>query len=110
MTQNGGATRLLENRRGRPGLRVRLNGPPGNPAAIGSTLRWVKGDKKGPKRELHQGAGYWSCDSPTTVMSLPEGVSQLEIHWPGGTTTTSTLPPGVLEVRVALDGTVTRVR
>ena len=67
-------------------------------------------DFEGPKRELHQGAGYWSCDSPTTVMSLPDGASQLEIHWPGGTTTTSALPPGALEVRVALDGTVTRVR
>ena len=39
VTQNATSTKLYHNRHGKPGLRVRLAGPPGNPTGIGATLR-----------------------------------------------------------------------
>lgn len=88
-TQNGGLTRLFQNVEGRPGLRVRLIGAPGNPTGVGAVLRFKSGSRFGPAREIHAGSGYWSQDSAIQVVSAPERPAQLWIHWPGGQTTTS---------------------
>src|SRR6185436_19958648 len=39
VTQNGAATKLFRNTSARPGIRVRLAGPSGNPAGVGAILR-----------------------------------------------------------------------
>ena len=68
--QNDGPTVLLHNRRGRPGVRVRLRGATVNPHGIGATLRVVYADGLGPARELRLGSGYWSVDDPVAVLGL----------------------------------------
>src|SRR5260221_2750010 len=45
VTQNGAPTKRFHNVRARPGLRVRLNGPPGNRTGVGAVLRLA--DKEG---------------------------------------------------------------
>src|SRR5213078_3142172 len=55
VTQNGAETRLYHNVGARPGLRVRLQGPEGNPAGIGAQVRLLYAQRAGPVREIHAG-------------------------------------------------------
>jgi hypothetical protein len=102
--QNGAETKLYHNAGAKPGLRVRLAGPPGNPRAVGAKVRLVAGAKKGPMRELHAGSGYWSQDSAIPVMSLAEIPTHVWVQWPGGKTTTSELPMEAKEIEISPDG------
>ena len=106
VTQNGGPTKLFHNAGARAGLRVRLNGPPGNPDGIGATLRLIFGTRAGPASEIHAGSGYWSQDSAVQVMATPERPSQIWLRWPGGTTVTSAIPPEAHEISVDQSGKV----
>jgi enediyne biosynthesis protein E4 len=105
--QNAGATRIYRNTRAQPGLRVRLQGPDGNPEAVGAVVRLVsaKGET-GPAWEIHAGSGYWSQDSSTLVLYLPDQTAPaaIVVRWPGGRTTRSEIPAGAREIRVASDG------
>jgi hypothetical protein len=107
VSQNGAETKLYRNVLGKPGLRVRLNGPPGNPDGVGATLRLVFGSRMGAAREIHGGSGYWSQDSVVQVMGCPEPPTQIWIRWPGGKTTTSPVPAGAKEITVDTDGKLT---
>ena len=110
--QNAAATALLHNETGRPGLRVRLEGPPGNPAGLGAVLRLefatnvrrpsVAGPDgfMGPAREIHAGSGYCSQDSFTQVLATPATPTHLHIRWPGGTTTRARIVGGAREIEV----------
>jgi enediyne biosynthesis protein E4 len=87
VTQNGAETKLYRNLGARPGLKVRLVGPPGNPAGIGAVIRLKFGARLGPAREIHCGSGYWSGDSAVEVMATPEPPTQVWVRWIGGETT-----------------------
>jgi len=100
VTQNGAATRLFHNVTAKPGLRVRLAGPPGNPSGIGAQLRVLFGERGGPVREIHAGSGYWSQDSAVSVLAIPETPSRLWVRWPGGKVTTTELPLDAREISV----------
>ena len=108
VTQNASETKLYRNVRGRPGLRVRLAGLPGNPAGVGAVLRLGAGGRWGPAREIHAGSGYWSQDAAVQVMAWPGTVGtmpvQIKVRWPGGRETVSIIPPGACEVQIAPDG------
>ncbi|HAB18537.1 MAG TPA: hypothetical protein DCE44_19110 [Verrucomicrobiales bacterium] len=109
VTQNGTATQLYRNVGAKPGLRVRLQGPAGNPAAIGACVRIVGSGLPGPWRELHLGSGYWSTDSATVVLAWRNPRSEsdfLEVRWPGGKLTRTALTAEVTEVAVRPDGTL----
>jgi hypothetical protein len=106
VTQNGAETKLYQNIGAKPGLRVRLKGPPGNPDGVGATMRLLFGDKFGPAREIHGGSGYWSQDSPVQILCGPEAPTQIWLRWPGGKTTTSPIPPGAMEITVDPTGKV----
>ena len=41
VSQNGAETKLYRNTSARPGLRVRLAGPAGNPNGVGAAMRWL---------------------------------------------------------------------
>jgi enediyne biosynthesis protein E4 len=110
VTQNGAATRLFRNVRAKPGLRVRLKGPPGNPFGYGAQLRLKHGDHFGPVSEIHGGGGYWSQDSPVQVLAGVDSGSQIWVRWPGGKTLTVDVPADSAEIQVGMDGEVTRVR
>ena len=47
VSQNGAETRLFRNKGAKPGLRVRLKGPPGNPCGIGAQMRVKTGVGRG---------------------------------------------------------------
>jgi len=106
VSQNGAETKLFRNLLGKPGLRVRLLGPLGNPEGIGAQIRLFFGKRPGPIRELHAGSGYWSQDSLVQVLAVNELPTEIMIRWPGGKTTTTGLPIGAKEISIGQDGTL----
>jgi hypothetical protein len=109
VTQNGAATKLFQNVTAKPGLRVRLIGPHGNPAAVGAAMRLLFGHQPGPLREVHAGSGYWSQDSAVQILGLPERPRQLWVRWPGGRTTTTEIPAHAFEVTVDASGDLAKI-
>ena len=106
VTQNGAETKLFRNARAKPGLRVRLKGPPGNSDGVGVAIRVLdSAGRGGPTREVHAGSGYWSQDGAVQVMAavLP---AKLWTRWPGGRTNTVDIPVGVREVTIGPAGLV----
>lgn len=110
VAQNNGATKLLKNTGARPGLRVRLSGPAGNPDGIGAVIRPISGPRAGPAREIHGGSGYWSQDSLVQIVGGAESITQIQIRWPGGKMTLSDVPRGALEIMVEESGKVAEIR
>jgi hypothetical protein len=111
VAQNAAATKLYRNTAAKPGLRVRLTGPAGNPSALGARLRL--GDAAGrfsPARELHAGSGYWSQDSAVSVLSAAFDAKQIQVRWPGGRETTSPIPEGAREIVVDATGQLKKAR
>ncbi|PYJ96726.1 MAG: hypothetical protein DME23_19225 [Verrucomicrobia bacterium] len=107
VTQNGAETKLFHNVSARPGLRVKLKGPPGNPQGIGAQIRLGFGRRSGTVREIHAGSGYWSQDSAVQVLGTPESPTGIWIRWPGGKSTTGPVPAGAKEISVDEGGQVT---
>ncbi len=104
VTQNGNATKLYHNVGAKPGLRVRLKGPPGNTMGIGATMRLKFGERFGPAREVHAGAGYWSQDSAVHVLGTATTPTHLWVRWPGGKEAVAPLPPAAREVALNPEG------
>ena len=101
VSQNNGPTRLYLNQGAKPGLRVILRGPPGNPEMIGAKMRVIyAGGKRGPCRLVQAGSGYWSQDGSTQVLGLAEPAIGLWIQWPGGREQTVPVAENTAEVRV----------
>jgi hypothetical protein len=100
VSQNGAATRLFRNQGAKPGLRVRLQGPAGNPDGVGAQLRIVYGNRMGPIREIAAGSGYWSQNGAVQVFGLSGQPTGVWVRWPGGTVGTTAVPAGVREVTV----------
>jgi len=99
VAQNGEATKLFRNERSRPGLRMRLQGPPGNPEAVGAQVHLMYADgRRGPTREIRAGGGYWSQDSATTVLGVAGQPRSLVVRWPGGRQTETAVPERVSEI------------
>lgn len=105
IAQNASTTRLFRNTRGRPGIRVRLQGGPGNPTGIGARLRLVgtDGEPVGPMREVQSASGYWSQNSAVQVLTGTGGHTPvLEVKWPGSERRVSRveLVPGTREIAI----------
>lgn len=98
VSQNGAATKLYQNRGGKPGVRVRLKGASSNPDGIGAVLRVRSNGQPGPAREIHAGSGYWSQDSTLQVLALPPGEPEIVVRWPGGKETVTKVREGMKEV------------
>jgi hypothetical protein len=103
VSQNGAETKLYRNDRARPGLRVRLADPGGNPHGVGATVRLVYRDARGPAREIHAGSGYWSQDGAIQVLGQRQQPVAVWVRWPGGDTSEATVRPGTREVIVTRD-------
>lgn len=110
ITQHGSSTRLLRNAQAKPGLRVKLAGPPANPDGIGAQLSLRTEGKRGPAHEVHGGSGYWSQDSTTLILAAPEAPHQVWVRWPGGKETTNAVPAGARSILVKADATAASMR
>jgi enediyne biosynthesis protein E4 len=106
VTQNNGQTRLFHNVTGRPGLRVKLAGSPGNPDGIGATMRLDFGNRLGPAREVQAGSGFWSQNSSVQVLGAATDAVGLEVRWPGGRIIRGKFSAAAREIEVSVDGTV----
>jgi len=110
VTQNGGRTRLFRNNQAKPGLRVRLAGSRLNPDAIGASARLHFGQAPdtvfGTWREWQLGGGYGSQDGLTKVLATPHSPSAIEIRWPSGKTTRTSLPAGLTEITLTPNGKI----
>lgn len=105
VSQNGAETLVFRNARARPGLRVRLEGPPGNPRGAGATVRVrYADDLPGPLREVHLGGGYWSVDGPVQVLGLAGEARAVEVRWPDGSTVRVPVAADQSEVTVRFGG------
>jgi enediyne biosynthesis protein E4 len=77
LAQNNGPTKLYENKRAKPGLKVILKGPKTNPAGVGALVKVVYADgSSGPSRLVSSG-------SPQ-VLGLREPAQKVSIRSPGG--------------------------
>ncbi len=110
VTQSGGRTRLFRNNKAKPGLRVRLVGGKLNPDAIGSAVRLHFGQApkgtSGTWREWQLGSGYGSQDGLAKVLATPTPPSVIEVRWPSGKTSRTSLPAGLIEITLAPDGKI----
>ncbi len=106
VAQNAAPTRLYRNLGARPGIRVRLLGPPTNPDAVGAILRVESGGRLSPAREIQKGSGYWSQNAATQVFARADGAAKLHIRWPGGRETATPIPAEAGEVLIRVDGSL----
>ncbi len=104
--QNGAETRLFKNAVGRPGLRVRLTGPPGNLDALGAAIRVVTGNKLGPLREIQAGSGYFSQNTFEQIIPAEPKPTALKIRWPGGRTLQVEIEASGRELEIGPEGRV----
>jgi len=100
VSQNGAATRLFHNRGAAPGLRVRLQGPAGNPDGVGAIIRLAYGERMGPARVVQAGSGYWSENGAVQVMGKDGQPTAVVVRWPGGGTSKAAVSPDSREVLV----------
>ncbi len=98
VAQSNDQTKLLHNRRARPGLRVKLEGGPGNPQCIGAVIRAVTSAGLGRAQTITAGSGYWSQNSAVLVVTSASTVTALQVRWPDGTIQTQPVPPGTKSV------------
>ncbi len=107
--QNANPTLLYHNRTGKPGLRVELQGPVGNPSGIGVTLQIEDAEGgRGPIREVHAGSGYWSQDAVTQILSTPRAAVAVLVRWPGGKTQRVPVPAGASQVQAIANEALVR--
>jgi hypothetical protein len=109
ITQNGAQTKLYHNTSPLPGLRVRLEGPEGNPSGVGAILRVKTGNTLGPAREIHGGSGYLSQDSLVPVLRADPG-SEIVVLWPGGAVTSHLIPKDAHEIQLDRSGGSAAIR
>jgi len=68
-------------------LRLVLQGPPGNPTAVGARLTLTAADGSRRGAEVTAGSGYYSQSSPAVFFAVPAGPATLVVAWPDGSTT-----------------------
>ena len=91
VSRNNGPTLAWRNRGvpGRHSFRVVLQGPPGNPTAIGARLSLELADGTTQTAEVQAGSGYYSQSTAACFFGYPEGnpPRRLRVCWPAGNTT-----------------------
>ncbi len=98
--QSEGSLKLFHNIGATPGLRVRFEG---KAALFGTILQAKYGNRFGPAREVHGGAGFWSQDSTTQVLAAPERITELWVRPPARPATSLAVPRDAKEVSISSD-------
>ena len=88
VAQSNDQTKLLHNRRAKPGLRVKLQGGAGNPQCVGAIVRAKTAAGLGRAQVVTAGSGYWSQDSATLIVTGTAPVTALQVQWPDGASET----------------------
>lgn len=105
VTQINGPTRLFANRRGKPGVRVVLEGPVANPDGVGAQVRLAFSEGSlGPVSVVQGGSGYGSHDSATSVLGFSTPPSAVRVRWSGGRDQVAPLKAGQMEIRIRYEG------
>ncbi|MBL9126595.1 MAG: VCBS repeat-containing protein [Verrucomicrobiales bacterium] len=104
VAQHGAETKLFANVGARPGLRVRLEGPPGNRRGVGSVLRFHRDGRGGPAREIAAGSGYGSQDGGIQVLGTGRAAGELRVVWPGGIARSVAVEAGASEITARFPG------
>jgi hypothetical protein len=94
-----------QGRAGHQAFGVQLQGPPGNPTAIGAKLTLTLADGSTQTAELSAGSGYLSQSSSTAFFTYPTASPPrlLAVSWPDGTSQQHTFaspPPAILRFSV----------
>src|SRR6185312_16112158 len=89
---------------GRNSLLVRLQGPPGNPHAIGARLTLTLKDGSSQTAEIHAGSGYRSQSPPLAPFGFPNSnpPASLSIRWPNGASSAHAPPFKAACVKLAM--------
>jgi len=92
-SRNGEATLAFHNRgvAGRHSLRVNLQGPPGNPQALGARVTAEYTDGSTQTSEVCAGSGYYSQSSAAQFFGSTDRnpLRRVRVRWPSGATTKS---------------------
>jgi len=106
VSQNGAETKLYQNVLGKPGLRVRLAGSPGNPDGVGATMRLVFGNRMGAAREIHadRATGRRTAWCRCWVVQTPHPNLDSVARWQNHH---QPVPAGAKQITVDTDGQVT---
>jgi len=110
VSRNGEATLAFRNRgvAGRHSIRVMLQGPPGNPQAVGARVTAEYADGATQACEVCAGSGYYSQSTAALFFGSTERnpLRRVRVQWPSGAATTSPdlgdIPPRI--VRLAAPG------
>ena len=93
VSRNGEATLAFRNRgvAGRHSLRVVLQGPPGNPQAVGARVTAEYADGATQTGEVCAGSGYYSQSTAALFFGSADRnpLRRVRVRWPSGATTTS---------------------
>ncbi len=91
VSRNNGTTLAFRNggAPGRHSFGVRLNGPRGNPTAIGARLTVELADGSAQSSEVAAGSGYFSQSGATQFFGFSDGnpPRKISVRWPNGSTT-----------------------
>jgi hypothetical protein len=102
VTRNNDTTLAFRNQgvAGRHSLRVQLQGPAGNPTAVGARLTVELTDGSTQTAEVYAGSGYYSQSTAACFCGWLEGnpPKKIRVRWPSGVTTVHDLssPPSTL--------------
>ncbi|MDC0325423.1 VCBS repeat-containing protein [bacterium] len=101
--ERGKGAYIFTNQSENHGVNIILKGSSNNPDCIGAKLRLldvISGSKIGPLKEVQSGTGYRSLNSLKPIFALQENSHRIEITWPGGKTSTHSIPKGVTQLTI----------
>ncbi len=104
VSQNGAAVELFQNKKAKPGLRIKLRYKAKNYTAVGAKVRTKLKDGSGPLYELKAGSGYRSQGGSTIIAGNREEITGVEVLWPDGKIAQFEVPPDAKEVVCYYDG------
>ena len=106
VSQNGSATKLFRNNSTERSLRIRLQGSPPNPHAVGAQMRIVGDKQSSPLREIVLATGWLTAPASTQLMAMGEGQNTLHIRWPNGSETKTKIPATATEITIKASGEI----
>jgi len=105
VSRNGEATLAFRNRgvAGRHSIRVMLQGPPGNPQAVGARVTAEYADGATQACEVCAGSGYYSQSTASCFFGYPEAnpPRRILVRWPSGAASEHAFPAGSTSITLS---------